>query len=106
MIRRPPRSTLFPYTTLFRSRHPDLMLIIGGYNSSNTTHLAALAARSIPSYHIEDASCIETGGSLRHKPYGAGAETTTRSWPPAGPVRVRLSARASPPPNTNAEVGR
>src|ERR1019366_9658394 len=23
MIRRPPRSTLFPYTTLFRSRHPD-----------------------------------------------------------------------------------
>src|SRR2546422_6872161 len=22
MIRRPPRSTLFPYTTLFRSRHP------------------------------------------------------------------------------------
>src|SRR5258708_22292384 len=24
MIRRPPRSTLFPYTTLFRSRHLDL----------------------------------------------------------------------------------
>src|SRR3712207_8068447 len=24
MIRRPPRSTLFPYTTLFRSIHPDL----------------------------------------------------------------------------------
>src|SRR3712207_7042587 len=24
MIRRPPRSTLFPYTTLFRSRHPGL----------------------------------------------------------------------------------
>src|SRR3712207_9217018 len=23
MIRRPPRSTLFPYTTLFRSVHPD-----------------------------------------------------------------------------------
>src|SRR5258708_25093604 len=23
MIRRPPRSTLFPYTTLFRSSHPD-----------------------------------------------------------------------------------
>src|SRR3712207_7150480 len=25
MIRRPPRSTLFPYTTLFRSRHPEQM---------------------------------------------------------------------------------
>src|SRR2546427_12386425 len=26
MIRRPPRSTLFPYTTLFRSRQPGLPL--------------------------------------------------------------------------------
>src|SRR3712207_6981434 len=34
MIRRPPRSTLFPYTTLFRSRHPDLVVLAahgGGY---------------------------------------------------------------------------
>src|SRR3989441_8465376 len=33
MIRRPPRSTLFPYTTLFRSRavgHPDVGLPLGG----------------------------------------------------------------------------
>src|SRR2546422_9906309 len=27
MIRRPPRSTLFPYTTLFRSRHPQAKLL-------------------------------------------------------------------------------
>src|SRR2546422_7496082 len=27
MIRRPPRSTLFPYTTLFRSQHADLRLV-------------------------------------------------------------------------------
>src|SRR5256885_12129360 len=26
MIRRPPRSTLFPYTTLFRSRHPPVVI--------------------------------------------------------------------------------
>src|SRR3712207_5347751 len=31
MIRRPPRSTLFPYTTLFRSRAPTL-LIVGGHD--------------------------------------------------------------------------
>src|SRR2546430_10394337 len=30
MIRRPPRSTLFPYTTLFRSRDSDLVARIGG----------------------------------------------------------------------------
>jgi 4-hydroxy-3-methylbut-2-enyl diphosphate reductase len=85
-------------------RHPDLMLVIGGYNSSNTTHLAALAARSIPSYHIEDASCIEAGGSLRHKPYGAGAETTTGAWLPAGPVTIGLTAGASTPNNKIGEV--
>src|SRR5438270_7560342 len=28
MIRRPPRSTLFPYTTLFRSRHPAMVLAV------------------------------------------------------------------------------
>src|SRR3712207_7890147 len=27
MIRRPPRSTLFPYTTLFRSRAPEMQLL-------------------------------------------------------------------------------
>jgi 4-hydroxy-3-methylbut-2-enyl diphosphate reductase len=89
---------------LLRERAVDLMLVIGGYNSSNTTHLAALAARSIPSYHIEDASCIEPGGSLRHKPYGAGAETTTGSWLPAGPVTIGLTAGASTPNNKIGEV--
>src|SRR2546425_5554804 len=29
MIRRPPRSTLFPYTTLFRSRHRDHVAVVG-----------------------------------------------------------------------------
>src|SRR3712207_7334137 len=31
MIRRPPRSTLFPYTTLFRSRDPDRRAQLDGY---------------------------------------------------------------------------
>src|SRR2546425_12068437 len=30
MIRRPPRSTLFPYTTLFRSRSPELTIMVRG----------------------------------------------------------------------------
>src|SRR3712207_8651845 len=29
MIRRPPRSTLFPYTTLFRSTHEELVQMLG-----------------------------------------------------------------------------
>ncbi|HEY6784697.1 MAG TPA: 4-hydroxy-3-methylbut-2-enyl diphosphate reductase, partial [Gemmatimonadales bacterium] len=32
----------------------DLMVVIGGYNSSNTTHLAAICHERVPTYHIED----------------------------------------------------
>src|SRR5947199_7427821 len=37
MIRRPPRSTLFPYTTLFRSRHPQRLALCpkGGWHARN-----------------------------------------------------------------------
>ncbi len=83
---------------------PDLMVVIGGYNSSNTTHLAALAARSVPAYHIEDASRIESSGAIRHRPYGAKTETTTPGWLPAGPVKVGLTAGASTPNNKIGEV--
>src|SRR3989475_949501 len=33
MIRRPPRSTLFPYTTLFRSENPDVFIWLRGFPS-------------------------------------------------------------------------
>jgi 4-hydroxy-3-methylbut-2-enyl diphosphate reductase len=83
---------------------PDLMVVIGGYNSSNTTHLAALAARSAPTYHIEDASCLEPGGAIRHKPYGSKTETVTPAWLPAGAVVIGLTAGASTPNNKIGEV--
>ena len=49
---------------------PDLMLVVGGYNSSNTTHLAALAAANgIRTYHLEDANGIDPeAGTIRHQP--------------------------------------
>src|SRR6185436_9784741 len=62
---------------------PDRMIVIGGYNSSNTTHLAALAARDVPTFHIEDAACIEADGAIRHRPYGAKEETRAAAWLPA-----------------------
>src|SRR2546430_9519408 len=30
----------------------DLMVVIGGYNSSNTTHLAAICQQKVPTYHV------------------------------------------------------
>ena len=83
---------------------PDRMIVIGGYNSSNTTHLAAMAAREVPTFHIEDASCIEESGAIRHRPYGSAAEERAREWLPAGPVTVGLTAGASTPNNKIGEV--
>src|SRR3712207_8046490 len=44
MIRRPPRSTLFPYPTLFRSALPGLILLFGGL----ATAIGAVTAMSAP----------------------------------------------------------
>ena len=86
------------------AEHPDLMVVIGGYNSSNTTHLAALASRTVPTYHIQDASCILAAGTIRHKPFGSPSEITTPDWLPQGAVVVGLTAGASTPNNKIGEV--
>src|SRR5262245_7456050 len=83
---------------------PDLFVVIGGYNSSNTNHLAALAGKSVPTYHIEEASCILGRHAIRHKPFGSPSEVTTRDWLPDGPATVGLTAGASTPNNKIGEV--
>ncbi|MHB1224590.1 MAG: 4-hydroxy-3-methylbut-2-enyl diphosphate reductase [Gemmatimonadaceae bacterium] len=79
----------------------DVMLVIGGYNSSNTMSLAALCAEHVPTYHVEDAHCIDVeSGSVHHLPIGGKSEIETASWlPREGPVRVGLTAGASTPNN-------
>jgi len=75
----------------------DLLVIIGGYNSSNTNHLASIGGRSAPTYHIDSPGCIQGGEAIRHKPYGSPEETVTRDWLPAGKVTVGVTAGASTP---------
>ncbi|TAF94984.1 MAG: 4-hydroxy-3-methylbut-2-enyl diphosphate reductase [Oscillatoriales cyanobacterium] len=49
----------------------DLMLVIGGFNSSNTTHLQEIAIdKTLPSYHIDSAERILPGNRIEHKPLG------------------------------------
>jgi 4-hydroxy-3-methylbut-2-en-1-yl diphosphate reductase len=78
----------------------DAMVVIGGYNSSNTISLAAICAAKVPTYHIEDAECIEPeSGRIRHRS-SDGQEIATTGWLGAeGPVRVGLTAGASTPNN-------
>ena len=87
----------------------DVMVVIGGYNSSNTMSLAALCSESVRTFHIEDAADIDpSSGSIRHRPLGAKAEVMTSDWiPPAGAVRIGVTAGASTPNNKIGEaVGR
>jgi len=81
----------------------DLMVVIGGYNSSNTQALARICAGRLPTYHIDSASCLE-GAAIRHRPTGQHDEVRTTPWLPEGPVRIGLTAGASTPNNVVGDV--
>ena len=83
----------------------DLMVVVGGYNSSNTCHLAALVhLHGVTTYHIEDADAIDVDtGTIRHQPIGTKAETISESW--LGEARnVGITAGASTPNNKVGET--
>src|SRR5262245_53586075 len=78
----------------------DLMIVIGGYNSSNTCNLARLCAERSPTYHIADPSCLLSPSQIRHRPIGTKSESVSQDWLPlTGPVSVGLSSGASTPDN-------
>lgn len=87
---------------------PDVMVVIGGYNSSNTNHLAVLCARHTVTYHIADAGCIDPErGTIRFKPNGTpldAPEVEAENWLPEGPLTVGLTAGASTPNNKIGET--
>ncbi len=75
----------------------DLMMVIGGYNSSNTTHLQEIAIeRGIPSYHIDSDDRIGPGNRVEHKPLRQELEVQ-ENWLPAGPLVVGVTSGASTP---------
>jgi 4-hydroxy-3-methylbut-2-enyl diphosphate reductase len=86
---------------------PDVMVVIGGYNSSNTNHLAHLCREYTTTFHIADASCIDPErGTIRHKPELAAdaPEVETRDWLPPGHLSLGLTAGASTPNNKIGET--
>jgi 4-hydroxy-3-methylbut-2-enyl diphosphate reductase len=83
------------------------MVVIGGFNSSNTISLAALCAERVPTYHIEDASGIDPdAGTVHFRQAGVKhVESTATGWmPPDGPVRIGVTAGASTPNNKIGET--
>jgi 4-hydroxy-3-methylbut-2-en-1-yl diphosphate reductase len=86
---------------------PGIMIVIGGYNSSNTNHLAQLCREYTTTYHVADATCIvPENGTIRHKPELApdAAEVVTDQWLPDGPTTIGLTAGASTPNNKIGET--
>ena len=75
----------------------DLMLVIGGYNSSNTNHLAEICTETFPTYHIGDADCLVSSRLLRYKPIHEKDEVERNDWLPDGPIKIGITAGASTP---------
>jgi 4-hydroxy-3-methylbut-2-enyl diphosphate reductase len=84
---------------LLRDTPVDLMIVIGGYNSSNTCNLARICAASRPTFHVADPECLQSATEIRHRPVGAKSETTTANWLPVGPLAIGLTSGASTPDN-------
>ena len=85
---------------------PDVMIVIGGYNSSNTTHLAEIGIeRKVPTFHIDDAACMLDRIRIRHQPIGKHEQVVAEDWWPAKrPLVIGVTAGASTPNNKIGDV--
>ena len=77
----------------------DLMVVIGGLNSSNTCNLARICRDRVPTYHIADPTGLVSAGTIRHRAVGSPTEITATGWLPRGGVTMGLTSGASTPDN-------
>lgn len=78
-------------------KNPDVIIVVGGYNSSNTNHLCEIGLRYASTYHINEVNCILSRDEIRHKPFGTAEEIHTSPWIPTSPVTIGVTAGASTP---------
>ena len=77
----------------------DLLLVVGGYNSSNTSHLAEMGEAKLPTYFIRNASRLESRERVVHYNLHKKEEIVTEGWLPQRPLTVGITAGASCPNN-------
>jgi 4-hydroxy-3-methylbut-2-enyl diphosphate reductase len=84
---------------MLAERQLDAMIVIGGYNSSNTCNLAKLCAAKVPTYHIADPSGLRSRDVIRHRDVRTRTEVESTAWLPDGPITIGLTSGASTPDN-------
>lgn len=82
----------------------DLLLVVGGYNSSNTSHLAEMGEESLATYFIKNASMVISEKQICHYNLHSKEETRTENWLPSGKLTVGITAGASCPNNLIEDV--
>lgn len=82
----------------------DLLLVVGGYNSSNTSHLAEMGEAKLPTYFIRNASRLESRERIVHFDLHQKREIATGDWLPERPLTIGITAGASCPNNLIEET--
>lgn len=85
----------------------DAMIVVGGFRSSNTAHLARLGVGRAATYHVEDATCLLGVAEIRHLPIGVPVPVIARNWMIPPPCVIGLTSGASTPDyETNRTLAR
>jgi 4-hydroxy-3-methylbut-2-en-1-yl diphosphate reductase len=78
--------------------HADLAIVVGGYNSSNTSHLVELCEEKLPTFFINSEEKILSPQTIMHYDFHKKTELITENYLPAKqPVSVLITSGASCP---------
>ena len=76
----------------------DMLMVVGGYNSSNTTHLAEIGSEKLPTWFIRNADCLTSPNEIRHFDLHAKKEIISKGWLPDRKIlTIGITAGASCP---------
>jgi len=76
----------------------DLAIVVGGYNSSNTSHLVELCEEKLPTYFINSEDKILSKDTILHYNFHNQTELVTENYLPAKePVKILITSGASCP---------
>jgi 4-hydroxy-3-methylbut-2-enyl diphosphate reductase len=83
----------------------DLAIVVGGYNSSNTSHLVELCEEKLPTYYIDHPNRIISQTSISHFNFHSKEEKTTEDYLVSKtPLRILMTSGASCPDALVEEV--